>query len=544
MILLAAGCFAACQKTDEASVRTPYRVTVDPVITRATEVNFEPGDRIGLTVQRSGSAYAENTCMTFADGLFSGNLVWYSEASEPAALVAYYPYAEAGAPTTFSVAADQTTGYEASDLMAASKSRVLPSANAINMVFKHLLSKIVINVTNESGTDITAVTLRGSVPTATVDLPNLTAVADAASAAADIRAQQVTANESYRALVVPQTVAFELVVTTASGDTLVQPLASMTLIQGGQYSADVRVLPGELKVAVSGEIENWTDEGKIGPAAGEVPFEEHLDENYFIYDGERYNTVKLANNAIWMAEPLRYLPEGFTPSTDPAADSHIWYPYKLNDADGTYSSVNAASATALTDAESIRKYGYFYDIYAALSDRKEITEENLYDFEGAQGICPKGWHIPTRAELFALCGLSNKNDLGETGNQVDNTALFYDESYGGGKMSLYDAAGWNYVKSGVRIWKISNGVESASYQLTQLYSGNNSLSEDHYGEPALTYIMSSTGYKALASNNVPYYQFFTQMTTFTKVYPEGRINVSYTPVKAGQQVRCIRNSAE
>ena len=36
-----------------------------------------------------------------------------------------------------------------------------------------------------------------------------------------------------------------------------------------------------------------------------------------------------------MAEPLRYVPDGYTPSSDPAADSHIWYPYELVTVDGT-----------------------------------------------------------------------------------------------------------------------------------------------------------------------------------------------------------------
>ncbi|MCQ5111360.1 fibrobacter succinogenes major paralogous domain-containing protein, partial [Bacteroides thetaiotaomicron] len=101
----------------------------------------------------------------------------------------------------------------------------------------------------------------------------------------------------------------------------------------------------------------------------------------------------------WMAEPLRYVPDGYTPSSDPAADSHIWYPYQLVTVDGTL------TAKALQDEASIKQYGYLYDIHAALSG-KAVTPDNCYDFEGAQGICPKGWHIPTRAEYFSLVGNS------------------------------------------------------------------------------------------------------------------------------------------
>ena len=83
----------------------------------------------------------------------------------------------------------------------------------------------------------------------------------------------------------------------------------------------------------------------------------------FVYDGEEYKTVTLSDGSVWMAEPMRYVPEGYTPSGDPAADSHIWYPYSLS---GGGDSINATEATALTDDESIRKYGLFYDMYVAL----------------------------------------------------------------------------------------------------------------------------------------------------------------------------------
>lgn len=145
---------------------------------------------------------------------------------------------------------------------------------------------------------------------------------------------------------------------------------------------------------------------------GDTNFEEH--DGYFVYYGETYKTIKLANGTTWMAEPLRYVPEGYTPSSDPTADSHIWYPYKLIVEDGN-TKLTADGAEALTDEASIKKLGYFYDMYIALGS-KEVTEENCYEFEGAQGICPEGWHIPTREEFLNLCGLSNAA-VGETGNK-------------------------------------------------------------------------------------------------------------------------------
>lgn len=543
-LLLAAASLAACQNDgEENTVPQSDRVTIDPIITRATEVNFEKDDRIGLTILKGETAYSENTLLTFADGVFSGDLVWYPEAAETSTLIAYFPYDAAGAPTSFSVATDQTTGYGASDLMAAVKNDVTPSANAVNMVFKHQLSKILINVANESGSDIGAVRLQGSIPTAAVDLAALTVAVDPSAAAADITAQQVEANTTYRALVVPQSVAFELAVTTAAGKTLTQSLASMTLKQGGQYTVNVRVTPDDLKVTASGEIENWTDEGVIPEAPAEVSFEEH--DGYFLYDGERYNTVTLPNGTTWMAEPMRYVPAGLTPSSDPLADAHIWYPYELIDAEST--SVNADSATPLTDAASIRKYGYFYDMQAALG--REITPENCYDFEGAQGICPKGWHIPTRMEYVALCGNSvwREGDADPSPAQLfDTSAPFYNEAYKGAKIVSLNEAGWNFVPSGVRM---STGYTATPrYQLTIVNAKNSTLT-DLYNQPALSYVMTSSCHKPIYStadptvlNNI---QYFSLMSTFTLAnYPEGRLSVAYLSILAGQQLRCVKDQAK
>ena len=53
----------------------------------------------------------------------------------------------------------------------------------------------------------------------------------------------------------------------------------------------------------------------------------------------------------------------------------------------------------------------------------------------AVALCDGGWHVPTRAECFALCGNSNKS-ADEDATQYDETALFYDSAYPAGKVSL------------------------------------------------------------------------------------------------------------
>ena len=272
------------------------------------------------------------------------------------------------------------------------------------------------------------------------------------------------------------------------------------------------------------------DNGDGGAGSGES------GENEIVYQGVTYKTVTLSNGQTWMAEPLRYVPDGMTVSNDPADDNaHIWYPYE-NDGSGT--------AVAATDDETVAAKGYLYDMYAALGNT-EVTADNCAKLEGVRGICPEGWHIPTRAEYLELCGLSNKDNSGEeTGNVVNEDALFYDATYGGGNVRLFNEGGWNFVLTGTRMK--TNFAATGKYQATWV-SESNSTTESLFGEPALTYIMTSTCYKPIYSSDTPSeltnIQFFALMTTFNKGNsPEGKVNLSYVSTASGQQLRCIKDA--
>ena len=532
--IFAAALLVSCQQEEnETTTPSDSRITISPIITRATEVNFESGDKIGVTITQNGDfVYAENKLMTFNDGVFAGDLLWYPEGNDKSQIVAYYPYREGNTPASFSVQTDQTTGYGASDLMAASKSDILPTTSVISMNFKHMFTKLLINVTKEVEANISSIALKGSIPTATLDLAALTVTADANVTATNITAQAVEANKTYRAIIVPQTVALTLEVVTSDGKTLSQKLTSATLAQGGQYSVNIRVLPDDIEVKLSGEIDGWTDEGEIG-ADNEISFEEHLDQNYFLYDDVKYNTVTLANGTTWMAEPLIYLPKGYTPSTDPTADSHVWYPYEIK-ADG--------ATVATTEESAIKELGYLYDFQVALGG-KEITESNLNSFEGAQGICPKGWHIPTRLEYFNLVGKTTNDVDGKVPADGDK-ALFYNAVYDGAKISSLNNAGLNYQFSGVRMATSLTGA--GSYQKTAIAEDAN-IQTSWHGKPAMNYLMTSTAFKPVynsTSGLLTNIQFFGLMSTINaSKYSEGRLSLSYVSIKAGMQLRCVRDQA-
>lgn len=161
-----------------------------------------------------------------------------------------------------------------------------------------------------------------------------------------------------------------------------------------------------------------------------------VDDNTLSYGGVTYKTVTLSNGQTWMAEPLRYVPEGKTVSDDPAAAAGIWYPYE----------VSSGVAKALKDEASVAKYGYLYDAASAFGV-KEVTPANFKTFEGTRGICPEGWHIPTRADFVKLCGFSLKAE-GESAPLVDETALFYDADLKGASVADFNEGNWNFIPTG------------------------------------------------------------------------------------------------
>jgi hypothetical protein len=298
-LVAVATCLTACTtEPDDPVAPRADKITVSPTIslTRATDMNFEEGDRIGLTIIRvDESLHTENAMLTHDGEVFSGGAVWYSGTNEASHLVAYHPYDPSGAPATFTVSPDQRNGgYGRSDLMGAGRPDVSPSASPVGMVFKHLLTKINIDVTNETAADVTSVALQGVIPTADIDLKALRVEADDAASPTNITVQEMTKNKLYRAIVVPQQVAMTVVVKTSDGKMFSQTLAAATLKQGTQYKIDIAV-GKTLKATLSGEISGWTDEGTIAPVEPE-PEPEPGERLYTVtFEGDDWESFVVAN---------------------------------------------------------------------------------------------------------------------------------------------------------------------------------------------------------------------------------------------------------
>ncbi len=342
-------------------------VKIAPTIkTRVTGLHFDNGDQIGLTILKGSEPYAENRLLTYDGSAFSGSgLLWYNNLNETSTLTAYYPYSSEGAPAEFTVAADQTGGCTASDLLGAVKRDVTPVSAPVGMVFYHLMSQLTVVLANNSDAAVTSVTVGGLVPTATVDLTVPTAAAKAGVAAAEIRAFEVTPELSYRIIAVPQQTALTVTVGTSDGKSRSKTIASALLESGKQYDMSVTVTNIDISVSLSGDISDWGDGGSLDDGGSGA------DAGELTYDGETYPTAKIGGQ-VWMGENLRYKPAGAVMETD------MW------------------------PAKDGLSLGMLYNYATATGNARTAAGAPV------QGICPAGWHIPTAAELEALAASAER----------------------------------------------------------------------------------------------------------------------------------------
>lgn len=204
--------------------------------------------------------------------------------------------------------------------------------------------------------------------------------------------------------------------------------------------------------------------------------------------GVSYKVKWMADGRLWMVENLRYVPEGKAPSADPSDNSGIWYP-------------NYLTAEAKTAADSVAKYGLLYN-FKAIYGVDPTTEENVKSVEGAQGICPDGWHIPTKDEADSLV-----------------KAYWNDEQEGAGLVEL-EAGGFNPVFGGyVQV--------------------NTSTAKGTYGKVLRGYVMTST-FASFKDDGTKISSFNKGlMITVTAKYQ--RVNIANGSNFSGAAVRCVKN---
>ena len=525
--ILCIAALAACNKTVPATPDQPatgaetFSVRILPVMTKVTDTAFENGDAIGVTITRESGAHATNEKLTYNGTEFSGSLMWYAEGTAGATVSAYYPYADA-VPAKFSVAADQSAGTSASDFVAGSKEGVLPSASAVVIPFKHKLTKIILSVTNNAAGELSAIKLGGARLAANI-AADFSATVDETAATGTITAFKKDAT-TYCLILPPQKVGLTATVETAGGNVLAQNLAETELLAGKQYTINMIVNPKDLAVAFAGDIEDWENGGEIG--GGDNTLIEQLDKGFITYHEAKYTVAQMKDGKWWMTQNLRYVPEGITVGdalTNVTAG--IYYPLVVN--------AGQTAAEFSKDITVIEKRGYLYQAEVALGlkigDLTSVAQAQA--LEGAQGLCPKGWHVPTGADIIGLVGKA-------VSPLTNNTeAPYYDGA--NGSIALLNADGFNMEAYGAI--SIADNTKTSGTFMGFLAAYKDKISTGMMiGSTYAGVTYNTNGDETSGVKNLQFFGFMPMTNKATEAeYSCNGTKVSYRIAGA---VRCVRNN--
>jgi uncharacterized protein (TIGR02145 family) len=238
-------------------------------------------------------------------------------------------------------------------------------------------------------------------------------------------------------------------------------------------------------------------------------------EDFVTYGGVKYSARKMKDGKVWMTENLRYLPEGYTPSDDvDNVTAGVYYPLVLNAAgDGMEFS---------RSEEALETNGYLYqsEVTLGLKVGDIQDEEKAKSLEGAQGICPEGWHIPTAADIMGLVGKAVSYTTNED-------APYYDKVKKNAMLELLNADGFNFQPCGAVI--VTNLTATKASLMGYNKSNPGKITSGYYCGS------TSTGATKDKSGNITGYQFLAIMPMANN----GTANGSKLSHRIGASVRCV-----
>ncbi|MBQ0006719.1 MAG: hypothetical protein KBS57_04880, partial [Alistipes sp.] len=282
----------------------------------------------------------------------------------------------------------------------------------------------------------------------------------------------------------------------------------------GSTNVTVTILPSTSKDNILSNVRFKVTRPNRSEAKG---ISYNISAPYLSYGDVEYPLVKLKDGNIWMAANLRYVPEGKTLSDDlTASENGIWYPLKVNE-EGTELELDKS------DAGIVAK-GYLYTTATAFGvKRGEITEENAASFEGCQGICPEGWHLPTVAEMVNLVGKCSTKELSKT------DAPYYDPELsngGNGSIAWLESDNWPVSSAVAGMITETNGTGKMAGVI---------------GTPKVLntgYFIGSSFYKnPKTTSNIQFYGLMPALT-------QGNIFAGYNNITNGTSVRCVKDKAQ
>ena len=291
---IAALALTACSNDDEIKVGGDNAILLTSSLnvaeTRAaTDIQtsaFDAGETVDVYITENNGGNNPTTYpqpieyTTGAGGALTvGTQYYYPTSGNGVNIYALYP-ATAATGELFTIKEDQSTdaNYKASDLMYGKPATnpVSPSANAVDIQFSHLLSKVTINlkpganVTSLNGAEVKLLGVQPSTTlTASKDGCSIgTASGDATSITVMTATETVTSGS---AIIVPQNLPEMFLQVTLGGATLTGKLDSGApeLTAGNEYTYDITVNMRGGALEIKGSITPWnnggTNSGTVNP---------------------------------------------------------------------------------------------------------------------------------------------------------------------------------------------------------------------------------------------------------------------------------------
>ena len=287
--LLLAGCKPEEWKAgpgSPASRDVIFEAGINHFAVKATDTSFENGDEIGIFAGAPiGKSNVKGTVSGTSVSVDSADPIqWLKNQTDPVDFIGYYPYEASVADAAaydFAVAVDQSASgaYSASDLLVANVTANPPASETdeaiVNLVFKHVLSKVVIKIDNQTDQEVTAVSFLNVANSAKFDLGSAgdevaSSVGELQPSIKAVKGADDGSKLVYQLLIVPQSATPQIKLETSEGSYLYSIASAFTFAKGKKYTAEV-ALTGETvgaNVNFTLAVSDWEDADE-NPVFGE-----------------------------------------------------------------------------------------------------------------------------------------------------------------------------------------------------------------------------------------------------------------------------------
>ncbi len=266
--------------TNPTTEKIPINISTS-VTSRATDNAFEANDNIGIFVvnhNADGTAAALQPTGNHVDNMkYTYNGTWtpatqtyWKDNTTHADFYMYYPYTSSVTSVDampFSVNTDQSNiaDYKAADLMIGKTTDVTPTANAVKLDAKHVMSQMVITLV--AGNGFTEASLAASQVSVKINRLKTQATANLATGAVTAKGNDaditpLKENGTYKAIIVPQTVGDGNIITVNvdGRDFNLAKSSNFTAFNSGQkYKFTVTL--SKTSNGVNVNITKWEDDG-------------------------------------------------------------------------------------------------------------------------------------------------------------------------------------------------------------------------------------------------------------------------------------------